>query len=163
MKVKTAANNLLAAAIDARMLHEHAQADDDKLAKALCKDGQFALSHRKRMEKLGISAEKLADLSPADKRRLFRLDIVPDSITWQRVMDTNDRLLRRAQIGLGEEERNGNERVTGFDISVASEVRAILGLTTGWRTCASDWGASSLAPTGRATRSQPRTWAWPAR
>lgn len=125
----TAANNLLAAAIDARLLHERAQ-DDDKLAQALCPNGYFAPSIRKRMEKLGIQANHLADLDAEDKRRLFRLDIDPKSITWQRVLDVNDRLLRRIQIGLGDEEK-GNERLTGFDISVASEVMAILGLTTG--------------------------------
>jgi formyltetrahydrofolate synthetase len=39
-------------------------------------------------------------------------------------------LLRGIQIGLGDEEK-GNERFTGYDISVASEIMAILGLTTG--------------------------------
>jgi formyltetrahydrofolate synthetase len=126
----SAANNLLAAAIDARMLHERAQPDDDKLAKAMTADGQFTDSQRKRLAKLGLSAQTLADLSTADKRRMFRLDIDPDSITWQRVVDVNDRHLRRIQIGLGDEEK-GNERITGFDIAVASEVMAILGLTTG--------------------------------
>src|SRR5512139_2730506 len=126
----SAANNLLAAAIDARMLHERAQPDDEKLAKAMCKDGEFAEGQRRRLAKLGIQAKTLADLSTADKRRMFRLDIDPASITWQRVVDTNDRLLRGIQIGLGDEEK-GNERHTGFDISVASEVMAILGLTTG--------------------------------
>jgi len=126
----SAANNLLAAAIDARMLHERAQPDDDKLAKAMTLDGQFTDSQRKRLAKLGLKAETLADLSTADKRRMFRLDIDPNSLTWQRVVDVNDRHLRRVQINLGDEEK-GNERFTGFDISVASEVMAILGLTTG--------------------------------
>src|SRR5512136_44125 len=126
----SAANNLLAAAIDARMLHERAQPDDEKLARAFCPDGHIALSIRKRMEKLGIKAEKFEELTLEEKRRLFRLDIDPDSITWQRVVDVNDRHLRRVQINLGDEEK-GNERYTGFDISVASEVMAILGLTTG--------------------------------
>jgi methylenetetrahydrofolate dehydrogenase (NADP+)/methenyltetrahydrofolate cyclohydrolase/formyltetrahydrofolate synthetase len=125
----TAANNLLAAQIDARMLHERAITDDEKLAKALCPDGTFAPSIAKRAARLGIKATKLAELSAQDKRRLFRLDIDPDSITWQRVVDINDRLLRKIQIGLGEEEK-GNERITGFDITVASEIMAILGLTT---------------------------------
>ncbi|MBF8284419.1 MAG: Formate--tetrahydrofolate ligase, partial [Anaerolineales bacterium] len=71
----TAANNLLAAAIDARMLHERAQPDDDKLAEAMTDDGRFTDSQRKRMAKLGIKGETLADLSTADKRRMFRLDI----------------------------------------------------------------------------------------
>src|SRR5512143_2744034 len=126
----TAANTLLAAAIDARMLHERAQPDDDKLAKATCKDGEFSEGQRRRLAKLGIQAKTLADLSTAEKRRMFRLDIDPASITWQRVVDTNDRFLRGIQVGLGDEEK-GNERFTGYDISVASEIMAILGLTTG--------------------------------
>src|SRR5512137_219202 len=126
----SAANNLLAAAIDARMLHERAQPDDEKLAKAMCKDGEFAEGQRRRLAKLGIQANTLADLSTEEKRHMFRLDIDPASITWQRVVDTNDRLLRGIQIGLGDEEK-GNERFTGYDISVASEIMAILGLTTG--------------------------------
>ncbi len=125
----SAANNLLAAAIDARMLHERAQLDDEKLAKAMTKDGQLAEGQRRRMAKLGIDGKTLSDLSPEDKRRLFRLDIDPNSITWQRVVDINDRLLRGIQVGLGQDER-GNERFTGYDISVASEVMAILALTT---------------------------------
>ena len=126
----TAANNLLAAAIDARLLHERAQADDEKLAKAFCPDGYIAPTIRKRMAKLGINKENFTDLTTEEKRAIFRLDIDPASITWQRVVDINDRHLRRVQIGLGDEEK-GNERLTGFDITVASEVMAILGLTTG--------------------------------
>jgi len=125
----TAANNLLAAQIDTRMLHERAITDDDKLAKALCPDGTFAPSIAKRAARLGIQATNVSELSAEDKRRLFRLDIDPKTITWQRVMDTNDRMLRGIEIGLGDEEK-GNERFTGFDITVASEIMAILGLTT---------------------------------
>ncbi len=126
----TAANNLLAAAIDTRILHERKTTDDRKLAQALCPDGRFAESIRRRAEKLGIKANHLADLDEEDMRRMFRLDIDPASITWQRVLDVNDRFLRRIQVGMGDDE-TGNERITGFDISVASEVMAILGLTTG--------------------------------
>jgi formyltetrahydrofolate synthetase len=125
----TAANNLLAAQIDARMLHERAITDDDKLAKALCPDGTFAPSIAKRAARLGIKATNLSELNADEKRRLFRLDIDPASITWQRVMDINDRMLRKIEIGLGDEEK-GSERFTGFDITVASEIMAILGLTT---------------------------------
>ena len=53
----------------------------------------------------------------------------PFSITWQRVVDVNDRALRQVVIGLGGK-ANGYPRETGFDISVASEVMAILALTT---------------------------------
>lgn len=58
------------------------------------------------------------------------LDIDPFSITWKRVVDTNDRALRRIVIGLGGKLEGGNPRETGFDITVASEVMAILALTT---------------------------------
>ncbi len=45
----TAANNLLAAAIDARVLHESKRPDDEQLARLLCKKGEFAISQRRRM------------------------------------------------------------------------------------------------------------------
>jgi len=53
------------------------------------------------------------------------LDIDPRRITWRRVMDMNDRVLRDAVVGLGGP-ANGVPRETGFDITVASEVMAIL-------------------------------------
>ena len=53
----------------------------------------------------------------------------PLSITWPRVLDVSDRALRKVVIGLGGSE-NGIPRETGFDIAVASEVMAILALTT---------------------------------
>ncbi len=78
----TAANNLLAAMIDNRLLRDNP---------------------------LGIDAE---------------------TITWKRVLDVNDRALRQIIIGLGGKNTGGVIRETGFDISVASEVMAILALTT---------------------------------
>ncbi len=68
--------------------------------------------------------------------RLLRgnpLNIDPDTITWKRVIDTNDRALRNIIIGLGGRNEGGIPRQTGFDISVASEVMAILALTTSLR------------------------------
>jgi formate--tetrahydrofolate ligase len=57
------------------------------------------------------------------------LNIDPFSITWNRVLDISDRVLRNIVVGLGGA-ANGNPRETGFDITVASEVMAILALTT---------------------------------
>jgi len=130
----TAANNLMAAAIDARMFHESQQPDDEKLFNAFCpkdKQGQrhFAEAHLRRMQRLGITADSPETLTPEQKRALFRLDIDPASITWARVMDVNDRMLRQITIGQGPEEK-GFTRTTGFDITVASEIMAILALTT---------------------------------
>ena len=60
------------------------------------------------------------------------LNIDPDSITWKRVVDMNDRALRNIIVGLGGK-MDGVVRQTGFDIAVASEVMAILALTTSLR------------------------------
>jgi formyltetrahydrofolate synthetase len=130
----TAANNLMAAAIDARMFHEHTQPDDEKLFNAFVprdKHGRrhFAEAHLRRMRRLGLTATDPDALTAEEKRRLFRLDIDPASLTWHRVMDVNDRMLRRITIGQGPEEK-GFTRETGFDITVASEIMAILALTT---------------------------------
>jgi formate--tetrahydrofolate ligase len=61
-----------------------------------------------------------------------KLGIDPLTITWPRVVDVSDRALRRIVIGLGGRE-NGYVRESGFDIAVASEVMAILALTTSLR------------------------------
>ncbi|HIC90350.1 MAG TPA: formate--tetrahydrofolate ligase, partial [Anaerolineae bacterium] len=89
------AHNLLAAAIDARIMHED-NYDDERLAR------------------IGIG----------------RLNINPYSITWNRVVDVNDRALRNVVIGLGSKV-DGRPRQTGYDITVASEVMAILALVSG--------------------------------
>lgn len=60
------------------------------------------------------------------------LQIDPYAVTWRRVLDVNDRELRYLVSGLGSKS-DGRPRQTGFDISVASEVMAILALTTSLR------------------------------
>ena len=57
------------------------------------------------------------------------LDLDMDNITWRRVLDVNDRSLRNIIVGLGTKE-DGVVRQTGFDITAASEVMAILALST---------------------------------
>jgi formate--tetrahydrofolate ligase len=57
------------------------------------------------------------------------LDIDPHRITWRRALDVNDRALRNIVIGLGTAE-DGVPRQAGFDITAASEVMAILALST---------------------------------
>ena len=83
----------------------------------------------RRLKKLGIDKTDPNELTPEERSRFARLDIDPDTITWRRVLDTNDRMLRQITIGQGPEEK-GATRVTGFDIAVASEIMAILALTT---------------------------------
>ncbi|RLC59634.1 MAG: formate--tetrahydrofolate ligase [Chloroflexi bacterium] len=93
------AHNLLAAAIDARILHE------DRL-----------------------SDEKLAQACP----EIPRLNIDPYSIMWNRVVDVSDRAIRNIIIGLGAK-TDGRPRQAGYDITVASEIMAILALTDGYK------------------------------
>jgi len=89
------ANNLLAAAIDARVKHEAKRGDG------------------------------FADFTGLD-----RLNIDPETITWRRVVDVNDAALRYIETGRSESWLDGPARETGFDISVASEIMAILALAT---------------------------------
>lgn len=59
-----------------------------------------------------------------------RLNIDPERIYWRRVVDVSDRFLRNVRIGLGGKD-NGIPRDTGFDITVSSEIMAILALSSG--------------------------------
>ncbi len=99
----TVAHNLAAAALDSRMYHESRQSDS-------------ALKRR------GLAE---------------RIDVDPETITWRRVVDVADRSLRDISVGLSDDTLSDGSsspifpRTTGFDISVASELMAILALTTG--------------------------------
>jgi len=96
------AHNLVAAALDTRMYHESRQTEE-------------ALKRR------GLDRA---------------LNIDPDTITWNRVVDVCDRSLREIQIGFNDPTlRDGSPspifpRKTGYDITVASELMAILALST---------------------------------
>ncbi|KAM7198632.1 C-1-tetrahydrofolate synthase [Rhypophila sp. PSN 637] len=128
----TAANNLLAAAIETRMFHENTQ-KDAALYKRLVpvKNGkrEFAQVMFRRLKKLGIDKTDPDSLTPEEITRFARLDIDPATITWRRVLDVNDRHLRGIVVGNAATEK-GHTRETGFDISVASECMAILALST---------------------------------
>lgn len=64
------------------------------------------------------------------QNKKFSLGIDPRTVTWKRVMDMNDRALRKVVIGLGGT-ASGVPRETGFDITAASEIMAILCLCEG--------------------------------
>ncbi len=130
----TAAHNLCAAALDARMMHEVLTPDDTKLFDALCppdKKGvrKFAPTMLRRLKKLGIAKTDPNELTTEERSRFARLDIDPANVTWRRVVDVNDRFLREVMVGLGKDEA-GFEHKSGYDITVASEIMAILALTT---------------------------------
>jgi methylenetetrahydrofolate dehydrogenase (NADP+)/methenyltetrahydrofolate cyclohydrolase/formyltetrahydrofolate synthetase len=126
------ANNLLAAALDTRMFHEATQPDAG-LFKRLCpvkKDGSrdvpIGLTYR--IKKLGLDINKMNEWTDEEITKFVRLDVDPKTITWKRVLDLNDRSLRGVSINEAPTEK-GLIRKTGFDITVASEVMAILALS----------------------------------
>ncbi|MCJ1325561.1 tetrahydrofolate synthase [Thelotrema lepadinum] len=127
----SAANNLLAAAIDTRMFHEATQ-KDGPLYRRLVPEAkgkkQFKPVMFKRLKKLGITKTDPNELTSEEITKFARLDIDPETITWKRVLDVNDRSLRGITIGTAPTEK-GHSRQTGFDISVASECMAILALS----------------------------------
>lgn len=128
----SAANNLLAAAIDTRIFHENTQTDEALFRRLTSVKGgksKFSPVMFKRLEKLGINKTDPEELTPEEKSRFARLDIDPSTITWRRVVDTNDRYLREITIGESPSEK-GFTRKTGYDIAVASEIMAILALTS---------------------------------
>ncbi|XP_039980878.1 monofunctional C1-tetrahydrofolate synthase, mitochondrial isoform X2 [Xiphias gladius] len=126
----TAANNLVAAAIDARMLHEATQSDKalfNRLVPSVNGERRFSPIQISRLHRLGINKTDPASLTPQEVSTFVRLDLDPSKITWQRVVDTNDRFLRKITVGQASTEK-GQIRETGFDIAVASEIMAILAL-----------------------------------
>jgi len=126
------AHNLLAAAIDARIMHETALSDNG-LAKALCPDGvTYTESQLMRFKKVGVEPKPLAQLTPEEKAKVFRLNIDPYGIMWNRVVDVSDRALRNIVLGLGTDD-DGRPRQGGYDITVASEIMAILALVDGYK------------------------------
>lgn len=128
----TAANNLLAAAIETRMFHENTQKDGPlykRLVPAKNGQRQFAPVMFRRLKKLGIDKTNPDDLTAEEITKFARLDIDPETITWRRVLDVNDRHLRGITVGMAPTEK-GHTRETGFDISVASECMAVLALST---------------------------------
>lgn len=126
----TAATNLLAAAIDTRMFHERTQKDAPLYRRLVpAKKGvrKFSPVMFRRLSKLGINKTDPNELTPEEVSKFVRLDIDPETITWRRVVDCNDRFLRGITVGTAPTEK-GQTRETGFDITVASECMAILAL-----------------------------------
>ncbi|TRY54178.1 hypothetical protein DNTS_030453 [Danionella cerebrum] len=128
----TAANNLVAAAVDARIFHEATQSDKALFNRLVPLSGgqrKFSPVQINRLDKLGIKKSDPSSLTEEEITQFVRLDIDPEAVTWQRVLDTNDRFLRKITIGQSPTEK-GFTRTAQFDITVASEIMAVLALTT---------------------------------
>ena len=145
--VRNVPDVLLAAALDARIFHEATQTDKALYTRLVpSKKGkrEFPPLMLKRLQKLGIDKTNPNDLSPEEIKRFARLDVDPQTITWNRVLDTNDRFLRKITIGQGAAEE-GHQREAAFDIAVASECMAVLALTTSLQDMRERLGAMVVA------------------
>ncbi|XP_033322549.2 pug C-1-tetrahydrofolate synthase, cytoplasmic isoform X1 [Megalopta genalis] len=128
----TAANNLMAAQIDARYFHESTQSDKvlyDRLVPTIKGVRKFSSIQLRRLQKLGITKTDPNSLTEDEIKKFAKLDIDPENIPFTRVIDTNDRFLRKITIGQSPTEK-GKTRETSFKISVGSEIMAILALST---------------------------------
>ncbi|XP_072379699.1 C-1-tetrahydrofolate synthase, cytoplasmic isoform X2 [Diabrotica undecimpunctata] len=128
----TAANNLLAAQLDARIFHEATQKDAalyDRLVPKLKGVRTFSKIQLRRLKRLGINKTDPESLTAEERSKFARLNIDTNNIVWNRVLDINDRFLREITIGESPTEK-GMTRKEGFQISVASEIMAILALAT---------------------------------
>ncbi len=74
---------------------------------------------------IGAANNLLAAMIDAHLMQGNQLGLDPHSIGWRRCLDMDDRVLREIVVGLGPRV-NGNPRETGFDITAASEVMAIV-------------------------------------
>jgi formate--tetrahydrofolate ligase len=88
----------------------------------------------------------LAALTDNGARRHQVPDFTPDGIVWRRVSPIEDRALRNIVAGLGGDS-NGPVRDTGFDITEASEIMAILSLSTGYEDLRKRLGAITVGYT----------------
>ena len=75
---------------------------------------EFSPIQIKRLEKLGIAERSPGKLKAADQRRFARLDIDPATITWNRVIDTNDRYLRQITVGQSPTEKGYTREVYSY-------------------------------------------------
>ncbi|KAL9895602.1 C-1-tetrahydrofolate synthase, cytoplasmic-like [Glossina fuscipes fuscipes] len=128
----TAANNLLAAQLDTRIFHESTQEDKplyERLVPKIKGERKFSKIQFRRLQRLGINKTDPDSLANEEITRFARLDIDPDTIMWERVVDVNDRYLRQITVGQSPTEK-GLSRPASFSISVASEIMAVLALAS---------------------------------
>jgi len=128
----SAANNLVAAQIDARIFHEATQSDKALYRRLVPEvDGkrEFCAIQLRRLKKVAIDKTDPNSLTDEEITRFSRLNIDVSTITWNRVVDVNDRFLRKITIGKSDTEK-GMTRDTAYDITVASEIMAVLALAT---------------------------------
>ena len=95
---------------------------------------------------IGAANNLLAAMLEAQLLHGNRLGIDPLSVSWRRCLDINDRALRDTLVGLGGR-ANGYPRQSGFDITAASEVMAIVAVASDLQDLRKRLGAITVALT----------------
>jgi formate--tetrahydrofolate ligase len=95
---------------------------------------------------IGAANNLLAAMLEAHLLHGNALGIDPHTITWRRCLDMDDRALRQVVVGLGGRV-NGSPRETGFDITAASEVMAIVAVSDDFADLRRRLGAITVAQT----------------
>ena len=88
----------LAAAIDTRIFHESTQKDEalfNRLVTDKSNKKRFSPIQLDRLKRIGIEKSQPEELNEEEKRKFARLDIDPEKVMWNRVLDVNDRYLRK--------------------------------------------------------------------
>ena len=112
---------------------------------------------------IGAANNLLAAMIEAQLLHGNALGIDPLTVGWRRCVDVNDRALRTTVVGLGGR-ANGYPRETGFDITAASEVMAIVAVARDLARSARNGSARSRSGTPtRASPSSPSSCERPAR
>lgn len=140
MHAVSIATNLLAAAIDSRIFHEATVSSTLTLYNRLVPtdatgEREFTVPMLARLKKLGIHKTDPDSLSEVEVENFARLQIDPETITWKRVVDVNDRMLRGITIGQSSTEKGVCVRETGFSVTPASEIMAVLALSSSLADC----------------------------
>lgn len=135
MHAISTANNLLAAAVDARIGHELSSMTTDKLFATLvgCKEddlisGTFTAAQRARLKRLGIKADFPHDLDAGERRRFARLDMDQNTVNISRAVDMNDEMLRSAMLLPPRRAKDRFPIKRVFENTTACELMSILSL-----------------------------------
>ena len=89
---------ILAAAIDTRIFHESTQKNEalfNRLVTDKSNKKRFSPIQLDRLKRIGIEKSNPEELNEEEKRKFARLDIDPEKVMWNRVLDVNDRYLRK--------------------------------------------------------------------
>ncbi|XP_034664181.1 C-1-tetrahydrofolate synthase, cytoplasmic-like, partial [Drosophila subobscura] len=110
-----------AAQLDTRIFHECTQKDKalyERLVPRVKGQRKFSPIQLRRLQRLGIEKTDPDALTEQEYGAFARLDIDPETIMWERVVDINDRYLRAITVGQSPTEKGITRDLPGFTLDV---------------------------------------------